>query len=592
MPENQAPSHRTADEFGKDSLRVTTAVAAMVGLGLALFAVILAMVNGSWSVAFYAPWWMLGVGLLAIVFFVFFNFEWLAQVISGRAAMSGALVAVLCAGALTVWFGGNYFFNYPARNKLAKKIGIDPLYWSLDLTKNKRFTLSEKSLDQLEELKDKLEIKVMWRAGGQEGPQLDSLLERYAEASDKVDLEFLMPGNKNYELDKKRLADRLNKHPDEIEPRSVSLFYRDRFKYLTYMDFMEVRPRRGRFGRIEQDRIFKGEEAITSTIYEMIDTKKTKVYFVIDHGEHNPEDRRSGNGLAIAGQLLKRSNIDWETMDLRTRKQIPDDATIVAVVGPHRELTDEEVKVLQTYLDERKGALLICLDDFRKDVNLGLDGLLAHLGLTSGRDYVVETSADYTWGRMPGLFIGKDLGMQPAEMLSRLREANVRPSFRGARSLKRLEGYRGDFAPQELASGSPDSYGETNFDSLMKGKQKFDKDVDTEGPIHYAFACWEGPSPMPGSRMNKTTGRVLVFGDSHWCSDQLMSMVRDNHTFFMAGINWLAGKEKRISIEPKLADNDFYSMKPKHARVFKMVLVIIPVLLALAAGWVLWARRR
>ncbi len=593
MAEKKAPSHRTAAEFGNDSLRVTTAIAAMVGLGLALFAVILAMISGSWSVAFFAPWWMLGVGVLAITFFIFFNFEWLTQVISGRAAMSGVLVAVMCTGAVSVWFGGNYFFNYPARNKLAKKIGIDPLYWSLDLTKNQRFTLSEKSIDQLDELKDKLDIKVMWRASAQEGPQLDSLLERYAEASDNVNLEFLMPGTKDYELKKKRLADRLNKHPDEIEPRSVSLFYtKDRFKYLTYTDFMEVRPRRGRFNQMRQDRIFKGEEAITSAIYEMIDTKKTKVYFVVDHGEHSPEDRQSGNGLALAGQLLKRSNIDWETMDLRTKKQIPEDATIVALMGPRRELTDEEVKVLQTYLDERKGGLMICLDDYRKDVNLGFDGLLAHLGLTSGQDYVIETSTDYTWGRMPGLFIGKDLGTEPAAMLTRLRKANVRPSFRGARSLKRLEGYRGAFSPQELASGSPDSYGETSFDSLMKGKQKFDKDVDTEGPIHYAFACWEGPAPMRGGHMEKTTGRVIVVGDSHWCSDQLMSRVRDNHTFFMASINWLADKEKRISIEPKMADNDFYSMKPKNARVFKMVLVIIPILLALAAGWVLWVRRR
>jgi gliding motility-associatede transport system auxiliary component len=591
MAENKASSHRTAAQFSTDALRVTTAVAAMVGLGLALFALILGMIYGA-AAWFFAPYWLAGVGLLAVIFFVVFNFEWLGQVISGRAAMSGLLVAVMCAASVVVWFGTNYFFNYPARNKLARKIGLDPLYYSADLTKTRRFTLNDKTLDLLGGLESKVKITVMWRGGPQEGPQMDSLLECYAEASDMVDLEFLMPTNEDYERKKKKLADRLNKESSRLGRRSVSLLFKDRFKYLDYGDLWDSRPRQGRFGGVQRDRIFKGEEAITSAIYEMIDTEKSKVYFVIDHGEKNPDDSRSGQGLSRAAQLLKRSNIDWEVMDLRTKRKIPDDATVVAVIGPRRELTAEEVKVLQTYLDERQGRLLICMDNYRQDVRLGLGGLLEHVGLVAGRDFVVEKNMDFLWGRMPGLFIGKKLGSQPAAMLNKLREANVQPSFRGARSLRPLQGYRGKFSTHELASASDsDSWGETNLEDLFKrGKTKFDKNSDTEGPIHYAFACYEGPAPM-GGRMATPLGRVVVVGDSDWCENSLMDL-GDNCTFFMAAINWLAGKEKRISIEPKLADNTTYAMKSKHARRFKIILVIIPVLLALAAGWVFWVRRR
>ncbi len=589
MAENGASSHRTAVQFGTDSLRVTTAVIAMVGLSLALFALILGMIYGP-AAWFFAPYWLAGVGLLAVIFFVVFNFEWLGQVISGRAAMSGMLVAVMCAAAVVVWFGMNYFFNYPASSKLARKIGLPRQYCSVDLTKTRRFTLSDKTLDLLDGLKQKISIKVMWRGSPQEGPQMDSLLECYAEASDMIDLEFLMPTNEDYDRKKSLLANRLNKEVSELHGRSVSLFFEDRFKYLNYFDLWETRSRRGRYGQVQQDRIFKGEEAITSAICGMIDTEKSKVYFVVDHGEKNPDTRGNGNGLHSAGQLLKRSNIDWEVMDLRTKRKIPDDATVVAIIGPRRELTGEEVKVLQTYLDERQGRLLICMDEYRRDVNLGLGSLLAHVGLVAGRDHVIEKNVDFLWGRAPGLFFGKTLGSEPQAMLDTLREANVQPSFRKARSLKRLQGYSGRFSAHELATGSAsDSWGETNLDEFYRrGKARFDKDTDTDGPIHYAFACWEGPTPTPGV---EKLGRVVVFGDSDWCEDTLMGL-RDNSTFFMAVINWLAGKEKRISIEPKLAEDAPYTMKPKHARRLKIVLVTVPILLVLAAGWVLWARRR
>ena len=596
MADNKKAALRTADEFGADSLRVATAVGAMAGLGLVLFAIIFALVSRSWSTAFYAPWWMLGVGLLAIIFFVFFNYEWLTRIVTGRAALSGISVAVLCAGAVAVWICGNLLFNHPGRFNFRvwkKNAPKTKMYWSRDCTKNKRFELSEKTLAELARLEETLHIYVVYRAGPDEGPMLDDLLERYAEASDRIKLEFLMPGDKDFMLKHKDLAKRLNKHPDEIERRSVAMFYgKDRFKYLSPYEFWEQRPVPRFGGQVGYDRVFKGEEVLTSAIYGMVDSEKTKVYFIVDHGEHNPDDRQSGNGLYVVPQLLSRDNIAWETADLKTWEKVPDDATVVVLCGPRRPIHEREVAVLSKYVDDRLGRLLICLDDFQPDVDLGLDGLLEHVGLQAGRDIVIEKNSEYMWARIPGLFIGRDMGFQPHSMLGKLREANVRPSFRGARTVGRLEGYNGKFSPQDLCSGSSDSYGETDFQSYVKDRATFEENSDNKGPVVYAMASWEGPPPMPGGRMDKKLGRVVLVGDSDWCSDMLIGGVPDNRSFFMAVINWLAGKEKRITIEPKLADDERYNLKPQHRKMSVIVLVIVPVLLFLAAGVVLWIRRR
>jgi ABC-2 type transport system permease protein len=596
MPERPEASARASEQFASDQLRVITAIAAIAGLCMSILGVVIGMI-WSWGKGFYAPWWLFGVGLLLVIFFVFFNFEWLAKVITGRAALSGVLVAFSCVAAGAVWFGGNYFFNYPARNKLVKRfLKLDPLYAQADWTRMQRFKLDQKSAEVLNELDGKLEIKVLGKANPMfEGPELDDKLASYANASDKVELEFLVPGTSEYEFKRRELAKRLNKEDvAEIGWRSVALLYKDRFKYLSNDDLFEQRPVPTRFGQVDYQRIFKGEEAITSAITEMIDTEKTKVYFTVDHGERNPEDRgEQGTGLYVVGQLLKRSNIDWALMDLRTQKEIPQDATIVAICGPRREFTPEEIDVLEKYLDEGRGRLLITLDDYRPEVNLGLAPLLEHVGVMSGADYAVEKNDAYLAPHFPQVFIGRDLGYEPRAMMERLRKANIRPNFLGACTLRRIEGYRGQFSARDLCSGSADSYGETDLETLYKTRRtEYDKNSDTEGPVHYAMACWEGDAPAMGGRMDKKLGRVVVVGDTDWCTDQALRTFSDNRTFFMAVVNWLADKERRIQIEPKLAEDDSYTLKPIHEQLFKMVLIVSLVSLVLASALALWVRRR
>ena len=95
-------------DFSDSPARVATAVAALAGFLFMLVSVGLAMFN-SWTWLVCTPLIVMGVGLLAVGFFVVFNFEWLGDVISGRAALSGLLVAVMCLAALVVWAVGVYF---------------------------------------------------------------------------------------------------------------------------------------------------------------------------------------------------------------------------------------------------------------------------------------------------------------------------------------------------------------------------------------------------------------------------------------------------------------------------------------------------
>ena len=63
---------RAAQQLGADTMRVVTAVGAIVGLLLVLVALIIAATEGTFAKAYWTPLWLLCLGFLAIIFFVFF----------------------------------------------------------------------------------------------------------------------------------------------------------------------------------------------------------------------------------------------------------------------------------------------------------------------------------------------------------------------------------------------------------------------------------------------------------------------------------------------------------------------------------------
>jgi hypothetical protein len=570
-------------------VRTITFAAALAGLLAIVCSMLYGLVNQSFAPGWYAPVWVSGLGLLAIVVFVVFNFDWLSQVVTGRAAMSGMLVALMCAAAVTIWIGGNFFFNYRGR------WGGVRLAWSGDLTRLKRFTLSDMSTKQLDELQSALEIFVIGRAGSAEEKQVDDLLESYARYSDKVKLEFLTPGP-DYERKRKSIADRMRISPNEISFRSITLLYGDKFKRLEHGELWK--PEYGANPYAPTRYVCHAEGAITSGIFEMLDPQKTRVYFVVDHGEKNPQENTQ-NGLSVAAELLRRNNIESEVLDLRTVKDVPEDATVVALCGPTRSITPGEVEVLGRYLQDRRGRLLICLDEFNPAVDIGLDMLLESVGIRANRDLVIEPNREYTVGRGLPFVLGKDWGSEPRAIVDALGRAGVRPTFLGARSLSRVEEYQGPFKAFELCSGSSASYGETDLRSYFdSGRTENDQGRDTEGPIHYAMFAWEGPTPMsPMAQMTQKLGRVAVFGDSDWCGNMIImnpmvSGCQDNRTLLMATVSWLTEKEHRITIAPKRDTESQYSMPSKHKVIGLVVLWSLPVSLLVLSAVVFWARRR
>ncbi|MDX2021663.1 MAG: Gldg family protein [Deltaproteobacteria bacterium] len=106
-------------------------------------------------------------------------------------------------------------------------------------------------------------------------------------------------------------------------------------------------------------------------------------YLTQGHGERSPSsmgdtDKRDTIGL-IRGLLLDQG---YEVRDLGLAdglgSAVPDDATIVMVIGPKEPFSPEEATSIERYID-RKGRVLLALDP---ESGQKFDNLLNHLGLT------------------------------------------------------------------------------------------------------------------------------------------------------------------------------------------------------------------
>ncbi len=594
MPATTTPAGtKRRNDFADSPARVATAFVALFGLLLMLAGVgAAACSEKGWAWGLYTPLIILGVGVLAVGFFVVFNFEWLGDVISGRAAVSGLLVAVMCVAALVVWGAGNYFFSYKGQIVLPRSKKTVPLTKSWDLTKVRKFTLDGKTTQQLKELTEPLNLLVKGRlyiyqpGSNRPSMQAEELLDMYAAASPLVTVTRLGDDEKSGAM-LRAAAEKLHREPDDLANGTLILVYKDRARALAWHELCETRPYMPMGNQVMQAQIFKGEEVITSTICQLLDVRKPKIYFVVGHGERDP-DGRDERGLSLAQDRLKGDNMETARLELPTAEKVPDDADLVVICGPRLAFGAKELEVLKQYVDDRKGRLLICLDAYRPQSELGLDGFLADFGVAIGRDRILDMARRYPDD--PAVTVAMEFGNNPA--VDKLREGGLPVLFGPARSVRRLDEYRGDWNVDVLVSGSEGSFGETDLNMLYsRGQAAYQEGVDTPRPASYAVASWAGQAPMPGGRMEKNLGRVAVVGDATWCSNDLIRRY-GNESLFSAAVKWLIGQETRIAIEPKKANEQPIELRPAQGYIAMFAGATVLVLLMMVAGLTAWIRRR
>lgn len=427
--------------------------------------------------------------------------------------------------------------------------------WRRDLTEEGVFSLSSQSRKVLDGLQSDVEVLAFFQMG--KGSKLEDLLKNYAHASNRFRYEFIDPV----------------KHPEKARQYEV-----------TQSDILVVKC-----GQRNTKITGTSEEDITNAILKVAKQEQKKIYFLSGHGEPGL-DNQEENGYEVLKKALENESYQVQELKLFTQENVPDDCAVLVVAGSKRELEAGETEALERYL-KKGGDALFLLDPAGP---AGLDAFLLNWGVKAGKDVVVD--------QVLRLFQGPALGVDP--IVETFGSHEITQDFQGqvlfhlVRSVQPAEPLPEGVTAVSLAKTSPQSWAETDLETLFQKSQVSRSAEDLTGPVSVAVAVTakaqesgEKKQEEGKDEEGRASTKIVVFGDSDFVNNAWISRMY-NADLLLNAINWLAGEEEYISIRPKATRGSRVTMTPQETRnVFYFSVLILPEALLLF-GLAIWWRRR
>jgi ABC-type uncharacterized transport system involved in gliding motility auxiliary subunit len=453
-------------------------------------------------------------------------------------------------------------------------------YVRADWTSTQLYTLSDKTENILSNLGEEIRVIVFMTPETPMYDQVHELLERYKAASDEITVEFIDPGKEP--LKTRQLAEQFGVQVAD----TVVFVFGDRTKYVTSDQISEMDYSGMQYGQGPTMRAFKGEEQFTSAILSLVTLEVPKVYFVTGHGEASTAAAAGDRGLSVLTQALKRDNMEVADISLLSG-EVPQDADVIAIIGPTGAYTEAEITALGEYLDQG-GRLLVALDPLiDTDGTMRwtrLEALLAGRGVIVHDDLVVDPSRKLPFYDLSAVYL-EDFGNHP--VTQGLEGFAV--LFTVARSLA-----ADDDSATVLVQTSDEGWGETNLGMLLRGEPVAVDDDDNPGPATVGIAVerltniGEGASDETG---DDESYRLVVFGDSDFLTDLDIANA-GNAILATNAFDWLVAREDLVGIPPRDVEQvSLFLTRQQMRNLGLLVLVAMPGA-AILAGILVWRRRR
>jgi ABC-type uncharacterized transport system involved in gliding motility auxiliary subunit len=410
-----------------------------------------------------------------------------------------------------------------------------------DVTAEKQFSLSEQTVQILKGIQEPVKAVLFFTPNNANRQSAEDLIKEYAIQTRQLTYQIVDPE-----------IDRVTALNYQVTRDGTIIFERGDRREVT-------------FGAAETD--------LTGALLKVFSDKVRGVYFLTGHGERNP-DVADGTGCSTIKQVLESENYKVGTFTFAITDTVPADAVAVVIAGPTEPLTQQEVDLLGTYV-ENGGHLMVLYEPGMADPLLGL---LQRYGIDIQDDLVIDpTSAFY--GDIATPVVQEYVYHQITKDLTGL------PSlFPTVRDVRIMDTVPSDWTITQLATSSGDAWAETDYQSSDVGQ---DAD-EVQGPLTLGVA-------VEPSTTDTRKGRLVVIGDSDFMGDNLLSGIRGgigNVDLFMNSVGWLAEEESLIAIRPQeLADRTVVLTPPQARGIIYSSLLFAPIVVLLIGGYVWWKRR-
>ena len=301
------------------------------------------------------------------------------------------------------------------------------------------------------------------------------------------------------------------------------------------------------------------------------------VYVTRGEGE---ADFRGESELGFSGLASALSTRGYRLRDLVLAgvSAIPEEADCVLIVAPRRPLREASIEALRRYLGA--GGSLVAL--LEPGPATGLEGLLAEFGLGVGEGIVIDPAAGSVDDEPPG--VNPIVEAYADHPVTRGLGPTRMTYFRSARPVRAARKPQPADKLRELVYTSPRSWLAVNRDAVLRGFTPVRADGD-RGNRRFKLAA-SGRYPRESGE-----ARIVVFGDSEFASNQYLRALY-NMDLVLNAIHWAAQREVQIALLPKSWTPDQRPLTPRETlSMLYAVGLLVPELLLIGGG-VAWLRRR
>ena len=436
---------------------------------------------------------------------------------------------------------------------------------AIDTTKEKLYTLSDTSKEQVKNIDNNVKIIFL---GYDDGDATINLAKQYNKINDKINTEIINISER---------PDLQQKYGIQSSDKVVIIEGNNNTKILTEEDFAT-------YDYTTYDEIDTTEQTLTNSIIGVTLKKETKIYFLTGHNEYS-----LSSDLTYLQAFLENEVNTVESLNLLTKGVVPEDCSCLVIATPEKDFTTYEVDLLTKYIN--KGGKILWLNDAElkgskyPNVQKVLD--LFGVGLTEG--IILEQDSNRKIGGYPN-FMVPNLSYYSEITKNIATDGCVcfingtKLEFKSDEKLEEL-----GVSTTELVTSSETSLFRKDINNINSSKISSDEQGEfTLGAL------------IEKKIDDKTTSKLIIYSDNIFTTDVTVPVsnnynypaiqIYNNKDLILNSVAYLTEREDSIVIR-KNTENVTYTATDKQDMIIRIIIFTIPILIIIF-GIVVWQIRR
>src|SRR6266403_6275248 len=383
-------------------------------------------------------------------------------------------------------------------------------YKRWDFSRDQKYALYDKTKRFLDSIKGKVRLTVFFSNTPITADVQNLLTEYQYAAKKKIDIENIDP-----ERNLSRAKELFDKYKVVTDESLIVVDYQGRNKTVKASEMAEIDQSGMAFGEGPRVAAFKGEQALTSAMMDLVEGKKNTLGYVLGHkepplGEQSP--------IAILKTFIENENIKFQELNLYELGEIPADVKAIVIAGPQYDFSDREMKLLRDFW-EKQGRILLLLDPAAKTPKL--NAFLNEFGVKANDDRLMV----FLRTGIQEVALTRDvqahfLGGSPITK----RLAEVRALFFGGTSSLTLEPERvraANIRLEPLIQAEKGYFAEKDYNSNDQAKLQADAKRNPGTPLTIGVSIEKGGSA--DERVQVNSAHMVVVSNATFIQDNALT---------------------------------------------------------------------